>query len=377
MAIQFVKDVSQEELLSSNNNNEVVFESNNPLEAVSCLIDFDGVSVTRRPDVAGQFSYDFMEVVSVLINENDFEDLIVPDIENNGYSYKDNSLFKEITISYKISFSNGSTETASRTYSFTKSVRQIKNYQDTIFNMLNDKLALLLPNQENSRETYYAPYFQGYPFDIALYSNADRTITVKSKSNNIETTLDVKKGVNRIFISQGEKSFTFDDEVPLRFGINELEFKIDINTYVTLFVEKMQSDCGVYVKYFNNSGGYSYYLLPKFHEKSLKTKAINNVFSNNKDISNTRRLFRTTGKTVKQSSKFKLDMLTRQQVQYLQDLLYSPFVEVYTREAYRKTELFSWNGITVSDGSFVLDKTKDKYQNLNLTIGSPILTMTK
>ena len=200
MAIQFIKDVSQEELLSSNNNNEVVFESDNALEAVSCLIDFGGVAVTRRPDSTGQFSYDFMEIVSVLINENDYEDLIVPDVENSGYAYKDDTLFKQLTISYKISFSNGSTETASRTYSFTKSVRQIKNYQDTIFNILNDKISLLIPNKDNSKQVYYAPYFHGYPFDVPMYSNIDRTITVTSKTNNISTTIFLKKHKDRFLL---------------------------------------------------------------------------------------------------------------------------------------------------------------------------------
>ena len=376
MAILFSKPLSETELLSSHNNNIVEFASNNVLTALSCVADFGTFTFERSPDPNGLFSFNLKEAAKVLINQNEFVDKLVPDIPNNGYVYQDDTLYKKINVSFKIIFEGGTTETVSKSYHFLKKISQPEKYSENVIDIVNTGLALLLPFEDNSNVSYYAPYFEGKPFDIALFSNVERTITVRNKTTTKTITLDLLVGVNRIFLSQGNKNITLEDELTLRTGINNLQFEIAPDNYITLLLERIESDCAEYVRFYNKQGAYSYYQFNIFSKESIKTKTIDSIDTNFNDISQTYDNEQITGKSEAVIKRVMAERTTDRQRKYLESIFSSPKVDIYLNRQFQPTSLDSWRGVKISDGSTVIDENNSPWLDVVLSIGYNNETLT-
>lgn len=375
MAITFSKSLSQTELLSSHNNNIVEFSSNNVLTPVSCVANYGSFSHERSPDPNGLFSFNLKETVKILINMNKFRDYIVPDIETNGFVYQDETLYKNVNVSFKVIFEGGTTETITRSYHFLKKISQPKKYADTIIDTAVTGLAFLLPFENDSNVSYYAPYFEGKPFDVALFSNTERTITVRNKTNNLTMQLDLLAGVNRIFVSQGETNFTLKDELSLRTGINNLQFEIDADNYITLFLERIESDCSEYLRFYNKQGGYSYFQFNAYSKKSIKTKTIDSINTGFNTIAETYDTEQITGKNESVIRNLISERTSQRQIKYLESLFSSPKVDLYLNKQFKKTSLDSWRGVRVSDGTVDLEENNLPWLDVPVTIGYANETM--
>lgn len=374
MAITFTKSLPEDELLASHNNNIVEFSSNSALTSVSAVINLGSVAITVTPNPNGLFHFNFIEAVKVLINENKFKDMITPDFENTGYIYNDNTLYKKIVTTFKVVYEGGTFEQITKTYCFIKSVRQAQKYERRKIKI--DFLALLIPYDfsSNSNKTYYAIYYSGMPFDIPIFSNVTRTITIKNVTNSFTETLDLTEGVNRFFLSQGDRSITNDDFLPLHDGINELEFQITPTNFVTLFLEKRREKCSPLLKLYNNQGGYSYLKAYRNHTQEKQTKTINSISSNLKDISETNQTEFITGKESKNKTTLIIKVNERQ-LNYLAGIIDSPRVELFQELLGQKQDSDSFYGVTVSDGSYKLVDTKKRIYELVIKIGFEINTL--
>lgn len=368
MAIIFSKALSESELLNSHNSNTVEFNSDNVLTAVKCTLDFGSISFEITPNPSGLFQYDLKHATQELINENNFEDQIVPDIENDGYVYGDDTLYKLISLIYTIVFDNDSTESTTKNYLFTKSVKQPDRYSETIINS-TDLLGLLIPFVDYSVKSYSATYHKGYPFDIAVYSNLPRTITIVNKTNALSNTFDLNQGVNRLFFSDGTMNFSFDDTIALITGINELEFQIASVPILTLLLNKKESNCGPYLKYYSNNGSYQYFLFNEIFNEDESTKIIDVLSSKFKSIEEATDLDRITGKESETIISMFTEYLTSNEMNYLKPIITSPRVELYTREVYTKAESNSWRGVVLRDATYRINSTKKELKGLNIEIG--------
>lgn len=369
MAINFTKQLSESDILNSHNNNIVEFSSDNVLTAVKCTLNFGSVSFEITPDPEGNFSYNLKHAVKELINTNNFQDLITPDIEANGYIYEDTSLYKIISLEYTVAFNNETTESSTKNYIFSKSVKQPDRYEETIINSLQDLVGIMIPFKDFSVKSYAATYFVGYPFDVSIYSNVSRTITVANRTNGMSYDILISKGVNRLFVSEGWSNFSFEDDLPLIYGVNELEFQIGGSVYVTLILTKRESGCGKYLKFYSNTGSYQYFLLDDIFTEDESTKIIDNLQGRHQSIEESVGIDRITGKTSRSVLNLFTEYLTTDEMNYLKPIINSPRVELYTRNQFEKQITTSWRSVVLIDGTFRVIDTKKNLKRLAFQVG--------
>ena len=129
MAITFSKSLSTVNFLNAYNNNIVEFSSDNVLDSVKCNLTIGSISMEITP-INNVFRYNFKEVISVLINQCNFQDEILPvlsNLDDTSHVYNDtvNTYLSQL-VEYEIVFTNDSTENTSETYKFLKSVEQLE-----------------------------------------------------------------------------------------------------------------------------------------------------------------------------------------------------------------------------------------------------------
>lgn len=280
MAIIFTKQLTETIPVNAYNNNNVVFSSDSVLTAIRAIIKVKGISVSITPDANGIFTYNFKELFQTVINENYFRDELTEstdiNLAVNNFVFLDDKVFEEILVEYEIVFSNETNETLDKTYKVMRSVVQLEDYKRGLTNETNANIALLLPFYGFSNKHYKGYYFEGYPFDFALYSDVARTINVRNVKLDLDVDIDVSKGVNRIFISDGSNNWTFENILPFYVGRNELEITYagqPASEMLTLYLTKSVNECGTLLKWFNNFGGWNYYL---FNEAS-QTRRIKQI----------------------------------------------------------------------------------------------------
>lgn len=367
MAIIFSKALSESELLNSHNSNTVEFNSNSVLTAVKCTLDFGSVSFEITPNPSGIFQYDLKHATKGLLNSNNFEDQIVPDLTIGNYVYVDTTLYKVISLIYTITFDNETTESTTKNYLFTKSVKQPERYDETIISS-TDLLGMLIPFVDFSVKSYSATYFKGYPFDVAIYSNISRLVAIENKTNESKMSVNFDQGVNRLFFSDGGTNVTIEDSITLVTGINELEFSVATVPIMTLLLTKKESGCGPYLKYYSSNGSYQYFLFDEIFTDDKRTKIIDTLSSKFKSIEEATDQDRITGKASQTVRSMFSEYLSSNEMNYLEPIIDSPRVELYTREVFTKAQANSWRGVVLRDSSYRTESTKKQLKGLVLKI---------
>lgn len=378
MAIIFDKEVSQTTLLGSHDDNIVEFHSDNVLAEVSCNVDFGSQSFDITPDPSGKFTYNLKEVVKTLINTNNFRDSLVPDLHNDNYVQEDPNAYLAVSVTYRISFDGGSTESISRNYKFVKAVHQPIKFLDNVIDTVSDKITILSPYEAYSKKSFYMPYFDGMPFDFNLYSNAARNIVITNKTVNLSETIPVVNGVNRIFVSGGDRDWVKDSFLPLIYGVNTLEIAIEGSPLdvITLYLERHEPDCGLYFKYHNQHGGYSYYRCNRIYTEDVRTRTIQAMAPIFKSIEENFESNFIFGKDSSKVANLLIELKDRRGQSYLEEILDSPRVEMFVQHQYTRADATSWLGVRVLDGTFETKNTKNVYGVLKFKVGITRKTLT-
>jgi hypothetical protein len=234
-------------------------------------------------------------------------------------------------------------------------------------------IIFLTPYDLRSLTNHYVVYYEGHPFDFSVLSDVNRTVTINNNTNGQTATLDLVTGANRIFVSQGSLNFTFSDLLTLNSGINELEF-ITENGSKTLFLEKVESECSPYLKFFSDFGGYGYMRFQKVYRETVSVKANDTINTDFLDISETYDTELITGVTSDTSLRLTAERLTERQFNYLKHIMNSPRVDLYLEDLFQKQEANSWRGVQVKDASYSYDNRREFYSlTLNITFNN--LTM--
>ncbi|MDA8956705.1 hypothetical protein N9H19_03720 [Flavobacteriales bacterium] len=320
------------------------------------------------PDPNGLFTFDLKEIAKLLINGNYFNDSIVPEISISSDSlvYKDSSLAIDVSVSFRIFHRTIATqqlfvEQENRNYRFIKAVSQQEDYRKNIVTSADVQLSLQLPFSEISNKTYHATYFEGFPFDIPIYSNIDRPLTILHKQTNQTLEIDVLFGVNRLFISDGDNNFSFQDHLTLYYGLNELEIKISDTEFVTLFLKKVEPDCQTYLKWFNNNGGWSYFGF-KNPIESRDTDSLGLLNNDNFNIDSSQDLFHEIGKSSIDSLVCYGVGLEKFEKEIINTISDSPKVYMFIKDEFQPTSLSSWIPVSVASTNILLrDSTRKKY----------------
>lgn len=314
------------------------------------------------PDVQGKFYFNFKSIATSLINGNMFgDDIVVTD--PNVYLYPDPSLFLEINVNIEVELEAAASVITSLTFPFLKSVEQVRRNR---YN--NSELMLLTPN---ATDACYLSYFEGLPFDISVYSDVARNVTVLNKRTGMTLILPLTKGVNRVFISNGENdNLGFESQLPLYLGVNELEFKIGTVIHFTLFLDKKPVECGKLLKWFNPSGGWSYFRFQSIYINTIKSKTIDRVNQDFKNLNDAIGNISITGKETEGEISLFTGLLDLHERNLLDTLVSSPKVFMYGNEILQPFEEHDYVEVEIDNGSFSRS-TKQNITTMNVKVLTP------
>ena len=363
MAVTIITE-PQGALLNTYNNSIIEFGTDLGIAArATILIDEFTFEITPNQ---GIFYFNLKEIIKVLINQGNFKDTVSVDSPAN-YLFPDASLYIEIPFTITVIKTNGTSETLDKTYKYIKSAKQIvRSYFDE-----NDLIKFLTPSTDLKA---YVTYFEGYPFDISIYSNIARTVTITH--TRTATTLDISlsKGVNRLFLSNGENdNLGFEEQLPLYVGLNELEFRVDVDNALTLFVTKVAVDCGVYLKWFNQNGAWSYWRFSGIYKDSINSKALDELNSDFENIEDTVGRVTQTGKTSNVIRSIQSNRLNDRERLVVSQLFSSPKIFFYNNLELQPFSLLDWKEIDIKSSNQEILNTKLMLHEYDIKIDLPEL----
>lgn len=298
------------------NDNIIVFEPSSGTP-VKCTITIEGVSVEITPNPSGVFTYNFKSLIVPLINENKFIDTITPDL-TQAMVYLDTTLFKDVAVTFTIQMDNLTEEIYTHTYSFLKAVQQ---HDEFLTSRIKPSVYPLLPF---TPEQAHATYYEGQPFEVSVFSSSETTLTLYNQTNERTLTLELTRGVNRIFFSDGERNTTLYDNFYLVLGVNkiyfrtaEFEFRVDIT-------KKDQSGVTAF-KWFNNQGGFSYFgMCHRITDQRKKGKKLLKQPETN--FQDTTAEYLTYDNSVNEEMAFLASGVSKEEKVILNSLAYSPII---------------------------------------------------
>ncbi len=376
MAITFSKSISTLKLLNAYNNNVVQFSSDNVLDSVKCSVDIPGLTLPFEiTPINNVFEFNYREVISALINTNNFKDEILPTTNLEV----DNSLNGSFLVTYTITFSDTSTEQIAETYVFIKSVEQIAN----VSNRLLSEQQILTPNILTA--------FKGYPFDIGHYS--DGNITITNTSLFVDLT-SVSTNTDRIFLSLGDSSLStvdervvFEDRVIadggtyennpcwitsvsgniLNVGYNNITIIGTTTENLTIKLEDINCG-GTYLKWFNNKGSWSYWLFNPIHKEKTTVKTLDSFNVDFESIDNTYATELILGRTATNTRELLGSNLSNDEMLQIKDILVSPRIEMYNGGYGDAVTVDSWQTVKIKSASQIILNTKREFIDFKLTI---------
>lgn len=369
MSVQITNNILQ--VNPAYNDSIITYKSNSFTGATKSDIIIDGTTFTVYP-INGEFTYNFKDYVKVKINENNFDDTIIPD---GDFIVDDETLSLSIQPTIKIFRPTGSPttgDTSNFTYHFTKNVEQLIGYKSKIEND-NTTVKLLLPT--DNYVDYTLTYFEGFPCDFAIYGLTEGdTFFIKNLSTVNQTPIysATTSEVKRIFLSDGAGDSTLTDELALSYTVNKCELWVNGEFVCNINIRKVDSKCGVMLKWFNHSGSYSYWLFDPIYQTSIQGKKLDEIASKYDNLYNLTSTNNITGKDGNQIMKIST-RYTDFDKKTITSIITSPKVELYIHnEPFNLFTSGSFIGITLNDGSTTLSN-KTANNKLDLTITLPDL----
>ena len=312
------------------------------------------------------FVYNFKEVAKNLINPNYFKDSINPDIMNPVVD--DSTLSLTLNVDISVIDSNNESLSASKTIKFLKNVEQLPNYNQRL--AMNPSVRLLLPT--SNYIDYHLPYFEGYPMDFSIYgiqTNDEFYLKNVSNYNQSEAFTATTSEVKRFYVSDGQNECSFIDDLNIASTQNKLELWVNNSFVCNLIIDKKESKCGVLLKWFNDSGSYSYWLFDEPKITTDVTKSLDDIVGKYDNLQNIDSTSNIIGKKGERRLKLKTNY-TKKEKEYLRSILFSPKVEMYSyNQPFSNPYNNQFYGVSLNDGSFNdNDKTSNNTLELNITL---------
>lgn len=345
------------------------FYSNTVVNPTVASIVFAGIDSEFRfaPNINGAFDVNLKDVAKTLVTS--FED-VNKDIPTEWLqSITDNTFSLSFTVT--ITNANNATDSDIFSQSFSNSVKNIGDFYTESSN------EILMPSTNGV--DYFFTYFEGYPmfFDykkmIAVINDGVIDFsTIKLVNTNTGYEFEIKaSSVNsqRMYIDKATDNLTTLDLLPITKNENHIEVYINDVFKHNLYIKKVSKKCGVYLKWRNDNGGFSFHLFEKTFVNELKSRnsgAISrNSFNNISD--GLRSTYFTTGKTVNESISVSA-IVDSNEVKNIRELIKSPYVEMWSKNEPYKTG--DWIYVDV-DGDISYNDNEKKHEiSMNLILPS-------
>ena len=372
MAIVFNKDISTTDLLLAYVNNVVEFYSDSVSPATKATITIGTSVKTVYANPSGVFYFNFKEWITSIINTDNFKDDLSTDILVDGYVYDcTDKVYFNPDIVFEVFLDDDTTETATKNVKIISAYLQLDTYKQKYpINSSLDAPVILSPYFNATNNTCYLKHWEGFPFDIPIYTGTSTGLTIINQTNLLDTTFTPVNTVNRIAISDGYTTTTIENELALIDGFNVLKFTSnDLDYYCTL--EKINDVCeGYYFKWINDLGGFNYWYFKNGSvDRSIKDLGeLDNDFDNFVDtISKTIQLGKTSNDTLSVSS----DVINEDENLLLSGILDSPKIYLFTGQPFAKANYNDWMEVSLDTTRARITNPKRSLNIINLSFTLP------
>lgn len=371
--IQFTKNTNPAHLRKAYNNDVVELFTNSALEPLHCdITSGTALNIRLYPSPDKKFFLNFRPYITALINTRNFEDTLQPALNNFQesyiYSFTEGS-YLEIPVTFTIALEGGTTETVTHNLAWFAAVEQPADY----ITFLKTSYFLLSPFIKNTTNHQYLKYWQGYPFDISLYHSGE-TITLRNNTTLISRELTLPGKVSRIVFSDGRTDKTLETFFPMAESFNKLRLMASStesadDKFITL--EKIPYKCGIYLKWLNKYGGYSYWLFENTYAIDRSTKQLGEL---DRDLSNLEDTYTRAiqiGKESQDTLKVIAELLSEDESHIVQGILDSPKVYLFTGKPFSQNGAHNWVEVALKTGSARIKNARQPLNNFAFDLELP------
>ena len=351
MAIVYTSKPNVNRLINAFNNNVFEFADDGAKTAKKCTVLINNATSIVITPINNKFYFNLKEISSLISKEDNWQDN-TPNVL--GLSL-DDDIIKDLIIKFTIEFTDTTTVNNQTTYSILRSVSQINNVIDL------EKTT----NSNNFVSLNNLTFFKGYPFDFTYYSNEEYIGLLFNSATDFWRVYDFVLGSNRFFLSDNIGNLLKDDENDniLQVGLNIL--KVALFTVKPINVKLVDSCSGVYLKYINEFGSWSYWLFNSIYTSTINARIKDEFNVDFKDITETSATTLITGKDATETLNLTSKNLDTNEVAQLQSILTSPRVELYNGTV---DSVALWQTVIVRGGSFTWTNTKRDLANISIQV---------
>lgn len=307
---------------------------------------------TIYPNSSGEYLFNLKHIIKALINPNNFNDNL--DYSASNWGFTDNSLYKELDFDIT-AYGDETSEVLAQSYSFNKAVKQ---FGDRSF---DNPYQLMLPSEDGVN--YNLTYWEGYPMELPFrYLRTTDNIRVLNTNTNTQTEILSIPSDNpfRLFIDKGSVNWLSEEYFMMPDLVNKLHILESDVIKTTINLDKKNSRSGVYLKWFNADGSYSYYLFNQYYSEDygasefdrIATNDFTNIYGNSKGST------AIIGKEGDKSMKLKTNV-EHTEFEHLKSIITSPMVQMWS--SYEPYSIGDWLDVKVN--SKKLSYNNKKYIN--------------
>ncbi|MBE99325.1 hypothetical protein [Flavobacterium coralii] len=340
-----------------------------------CDITSQGLSMIRlypRPD--GSFWLNLKPYISAIINTRKFEDNVVTDFQSPNpqsfiYDFTTGT-YLNLNLTFTITLDDDSTDSISYVLTWYAGCSQIGDLSP----LLNTEFHVLTPSLKSTTNKYYLKYWAGYPFDLSMYYNGDN-ITLENTTTGYSVDFETFSEVNRIFLSDGRTSETLEDIMPVADGYNTIRIMADgtpSDNDKYIIINKQPITCGVYVKWLNSRGGYSYWLFEDTAKVDRSTRSMGEIENNYSNNESTMARTLNIGMDAQDRIRVTAELLSEDDTAILKDILSSPKIYMFTGEPASQNDYRNWIEVMLVTNSTVVKNHKEKLTNFVLDFRAPM-----
>ena len=188
-----------------------------------------------------------------------------------------------------------------------------------------------------------------------------------NESNLIDFDFLITQKSNRLFFCDGSNDNIINDIVPLTQGVN----KCTINNS-NLIIDFEPNPCGgIYLKWLNNYGGYSYWLFSDYYQKNNQYKNIGELKRDFENLENTFAPTTQLGKKTNQSIDFVVDNINEMELSVIETLLESPKVFLYKGQPFSRGAAKDWIEVRVDTSKATIRNFKGQPVKIGFSLELP------
>jgi hypothetical protein len=371
--ITFVQSLNENYLRKAFNNDVVTVYSTTNADALYCDITIGTLQLRLYPNPGGQFFFNFRPYVSALINTHNFEDtlhtaLMGANPDTYLYNATDGTYLAHDVL-FTIGLEGGAVETATYNLAWFAGVEQLGSHHN--FNRADS--LVLTPFRKDTANHVYLKYWQGYPFDISLYCPAPM-VYLSNETTLLSQEFDVPGIISRLALSDGRTDETLETLLPFSDGYNRLRLGASAEAAAAdkfIMLEKVPYTCGVYLKWLNKYGGYSYWLFEDTYTIDRSTRPLGELDRSNANLGDTFTRAIQTGRESQDTIKVIAELLTDDERRIVEGILESPKIYLFTGQPYSRSSYRDWIEVSLKTGGSRIKNAKQPLTNFTFDLELP------